>query len=198
MLEPMFYWMPGVRRDIDRCLVFASRQPHGDPVALKSEIKRGVANICADPGCNLPEVKLVDSRLWLRRYTAAHTMIIYAYSPSKHPDCPGVVSIVAVRYMRVASATRESEKALAESSVPYEPETWDDLIDHEDGIDWDSVLARSAGDYEGQGHWFNFAEYATHEEATQALSEWIQSICKEVKRDRVSNTPPDAENRKRY
>jgi len=186
VLDPIFYWMEGARHDIDRLLTFVGSQPQGNTEELKSDIKRGVARICANPDGSRPEVKLGDSRWWLRRYRAAHTMIVYVYLPSDSPDWPGMVAIVAVRRMRVASVAEPPERAVVGPTPNH------DVPD-------DSETSEFIDELElGEGYWFNFADYATEEEATQALREWIDSIAREARHGRAADTPPDAEGGRGY
>jgi hypothetical protein len=99
-----------------------------------------------------------------------------------------MVAIVAVRQMRVASVAEGPGRAVA------------DVIDHKDDCerDGDELSVTIDEIDEGEGYWFNFADYATEDEATRALSGWIQSIAKEVEHGRASDTPSDAESREGY
>jgi hypothetical protein len=193
VLDPTFYWMPGVRRDIDRCLDFAARQPQGSPDERKSDIQRAVATICANPDSNPPEVKLIHPRWRLRRYRAAHTLIVYAYLSSMDPGSPGIVVIVAVRHLRVAC---ESETTVMDpvpkADDPDDPGTWDCITDPEDDIDWDEIVAAIEEDENSEELAFNSADYATEREAMHALSAFIHEIFEEVERDAASDPALDA------
>ena len=59
-------------------------------------------------------------------------------------------------------------------------ETWDCIIDHEDDIDWDNIIATTEDDFKAGRYAFNSADYATHEEAMLALRAWIHSIAEEA------------------
>jgi hypothetical protein len=189
--------MPGVERDIGRCLDFACGQPQGNAGELKSEIQRGVAWICAKPHTNRPELKLADPGWWLRRYKAAHTLIVYAYIPPTGPRSRGVVILVAVRYMRVASPSVESETAVTNFvPTPDEPDFSDisgcSTVYEEDEIDWDEVVAAVEEDGNSEELAFNSAEYATEEAAMHALRAFIHEIFEEVERDAASDPALDA------
>jgi hypothetical protein len=196
VLDPIVYWMPGVERDIGRCLDFACSQPQGNPGDWKSDIQRGVAWICANPGANRPELKLVDPGWWLRRYKAAHILIVYAYIPPTGSRSPGVIILVAVRYMRAASPTVESEIAVTNfvpnPDDPEYSEMSDCTLDEEDEIDWDDIAAATEEDEESGELAFNSADYATEEEAMNALRAFIHEIFEEVERDAASDPALDA------
>jgi hypothetical protein len=199
VLDPIVYWMPAVARDIGRCFDFARRQPHANPDDRRSEIKRGIARICADPGGNRPELKLVESGWWLRRSRLQHTLIVYAYlSPTAHRS-RGVIILVAVRHMRVASMTIEPEAAITkfwpEPDHPEDggdPETWDCILDEEDDIDWDDITAAIENDEDAGELAFNSADYATEEEAMIALRAFIHEIFDEVESNVASDPALDA------
>ena len=84
-------------------MVFVGRQPWGKPHDREMDIAHGIAKVRAYPQDNRPELHLRDTGLWLRRFRAAQFVIVYAYLPSKDPGLPDVVSIRAVRHMRVAN-----------------------------------------------------------------------------------------------
>src|SRR6187402_2189167 len=96
--------MPRVTGDIDRCLDFVGRQPWGKPDARR------------------PEVLRTDTRLWLRRYRVAQFVIIYAYLESRDPSLPDVVSIRAVRHMRVANVFAGVKEAVSDPYVNFAEE----------------------------------------------------------------------------
>ena len=82
MLPPILHFMPRVRRDIEECVDFISRQPWGKPHDRKSDIKRGIFAICASPHASRPELFRPESGLWLRRCRAAQFVIVYVYLPT--------------------------------------------------------------------------------------------------------------------
>jgi hypothetical protein len=193
MLDPTFYWMPGVKRDIGRCLDFAARQPQANPDDWKSNMQRGIAKICANPGSNPPEIKLVHPRWRLRRCGTGHTLIVYAYLSSRDPRSPSIVVVVAVRYMRQAS---ESETPMMDPS-PRADETedaggWDCITDSDDDVDWDEVVAAIEEDEDSEELAFNSADYPTEEEAMHALRAFIHEIFEEVERDAALESALDA------
>ena len=100
-LLPMLHWMPRVERDIRRCLGFIERQPWGKPDDRELDIYRGIEAVCSRPEANRAELRRADTGIWLRRCRAAQFVIVYAYLPSTDPNLRGVVSIRAVRHMRV-------------------------------------------------------------------------------------------------
>jgi len=100
---PILHWMPRVRTDIKRCIDFVRRQPWGKPRDRKLDIRRGIAKVCTYPEDNRAELRLPESGLWLRRCRAAQFVIVYAYLASREPSLPDVVSIRAVRHVRVAN-----------------------------------------------------------------------------------------------
>jgi hypothetical protein len=193
MLDPTFYWMPGVKRDIGRCLDFAVRQPPSNPDEWKSEFQRGMAMICANPGSNPPEIKLVHPRWRLRRYGTGHTLIVYAYLRSRDPRSPSIVVVVAVRYVRQAC---ESETGvigpLTESDETDDPGNWDCITDPDDDIDWDEVVAAIEEDEDSEELAFNSADYPTEEAAMHALRAFIHEIFEEAERDAALDPALDA------
>jgi hypothetical protein len=188
--------LPAVERDIGRCLDFACNQPQGNPGDLKTDIQRAVAWICANPGANRPELKVPDALWWLRRYTAAHVLIVYAYLPPEQGRPQGVIIFVAVRYMRVASPNVESETTVT-NFVPN-PDDPDDYemsectADEEDEIDWDEVVAAIEEDSDSEELAFNSADYPTEVEAMVALRAFIHEIFEEVERDAALDSALDA------
>ena len=82
--------------------------------------------------------------------------------------------------------------------VPSNPETWDCILDHEDAIDWDNLLASTEADDEAGRYAFNSEDYPTHEEAMKALWNWIHSIAEEVRRRVASEASSDVAGRKGY
>jgi ribosomal protein L37AE/L43A len=103
VLLPILHFMPRVRKDIDQCLDFISRQPWGKPDDRKSDIKHGIHSACLCPEANRPELRRPDTGIWLRCRRTRQFVIVYAYLPSRDPSLPGVVSIRAVRHVRVAN-----------------------------------------------------------------------------------------------
>lgn len=103
MLPPILHFMPRVRNDINECLDFIARQPWGEPDDRKLDIERGISAICERPGANRPELYRPDTGIALRRSRTAQFVILYAYLPSKDPGLPSVVSIRAVKHVRVAN-----------------------------------------------------------------------------------------------
>jgi hypothetical protein len=69
--------------------------------------------------------------------------------------------------------------------------------DNSEGIDWDEILATTEDDFQAGRFAFNSEDYPTHEEAMNALDQWLQSIFDEVQRDRDARrtafSPHDAE-----
>jgi hypothetical protein len=188
--------MPGVERDIGRCLDFACYQPQGNPGALKTDIQRAVAWICANPGANRPELKVPDALWWLRRYKAAHVLIVYAYLPPQRGRPQDVIILVAVRYMRVATPNVESETTVTtfvpNPDDPDDYEMADSTLDEEDEIHWDEVAAAIEEDGDSEELAFNSADYPTEEEATAALRAFIHEIFEEVERDAALDPALDA------
>lgn len=95
--------MPRVEKDIQRSIVFVKRQPWGKPYDREKDIALGISRVRAYPEANPPELRLAETGLWLRRFRAAQFVIVYAYMPSRDPSLPDVVSIRAVRRVRVAN-----------------------------------------------------------------------------------------------
>jgi hypothetical protein len=196
VLDPIVYWMPGVERDIGRCLDFACNQPRGSSGDVKIDVQRAVAWICANPGANRPEFKAVDAGWWLRRHNAAHILIVYAYLPPTGGRPRGVIILVAVRYMRVASLNVESETTVTNFVPnPDDPDDYDlsdCTLDREDQIDWDEIVAATEEKENSEELAFNSADYATEEEAIVALRAFIHEIFEEVERDAASDPALDA------
>ena len=69
---------------------------------------------------------------------------------------------------------------------------WDCIIDHEDDIDWDNIIATTEDDYQAGRYAFNSADYATHEEAMAAMWTLIQSLGETVEGNANSNPALDA------
>jgi hypothetical protein len=70
---------------------------------------------------------------------------------------------------------------------------WECIIDHEDDIDWDNIIATTEDDFKAGRYAFNSADYATHEEAMAAMRALIHSIAKGVvERNAASNPTLDA------
>jgi len=103
VLLPKLHLMSRVGRDIDRCLDYVERQPWGKRDDREVDIYRGIAEVYAHPKRNRPEVYRPDSRIWLRRFRAAQFVIVYAFLQLEDPSLPDVVSIRAVRHVRVAN-----------------------------------------------------------------------------------------------
>ena len=99
----ILHYMPRVSRDIDECINFVGRQPWGKPHARRADIHCGIDEICAHPKRNPPELRRADSGLWLRRGRAAQFVIVYAYIPAKAPGSPDIVSVRAIKHVRVAN-----------------------------------------------------------------------------------------------
>jgi len=72
-------------------------------------------------------------------------------------------------------------------------ETWDCIIDNEDDIDWDNIIATTEDDFKAGRYAFNSADYATHEEAMEAMRALIHSIAEEAINRVRSNTSLDAQ-----
>ena len=122
MSLPILHMMPRVTGDIDRCLDFVGRQPWGKPDERELDIYRGIAAVCTYPDARRPEVLRTDTRLWLRRYRVAQFVIIYAYLESRDPSLPDVVSIRAVRHMRVANVFAGVKEAVSDPYVNFAEE----------------------------------------------------------------------------
>ena len=116
---PILHLMPRVTSDIDRCLGFVARQPWGKPKERRADIYGGIAVVCAYPKARRAEVLRPEPRIWLRRYRAAQFVIIYAYIESRDPSLPDVVSIRAVRHMRVANVFAGVKEAVSDPYVNF-------------------------------------------------------------------------------
>ena len=119
MSLPILHMMPRVGGDIDRCLKFVGRQPWGKPDERELDIYGGIAAVCTHPDARRPEVFRTDTRLWLRRYRVAQFVIIYAYLESRDPSLPDVVSVRAVRHVRVANVFAGVKEAVSDPYVNF-------------------------------------------------------------------------------
>jgi hypothetical protein len=160
MSGPILHWMPRVRQDIKQCTDFVARQPWGKPHDRELDIRGGIRRVCRYPEDSRPELRLAETGLWLRRYRAAQFVIVYAYIPSKDSSLPDVVTIRAVRHVRVADVFAGVKEPPADggpsgSAYPGEymtekngsaavavasrtvdsddPDTWDCIIEVESG-----------------------------------------------------------------
>ena len=83
----------------------------------------------------------------------------------------------------MTSENRGSIASKSHDSVDSDDmDTWDCIIDHEDDIDWDNIIATTEDDFQAGRYAFNSADYATHEEAMKAMDNFLDSIVEEVKR----------------
>jgi len=83
----------------------------------------------------------------------------------------------------IASASNEIADAGHEKK-------WDCIIDHED--DWDNIIATTEGDFKAGRYAFNSADYATDEEAMEAMRALIHSIAERALKSVASDTSLDA------
>lgn len=74
-----------------------------------------------------------------------------------------------------------------------DPETWDCIIDHEDDIDWENIIATTEDDYKAGRYAFNSADYATDEEAMKAMSDLIDAIAERALKRVAADTSLDAQ-----
>ena len=90
--------------------------------------------------------------------------------------------------------TSEIENAVPSQALVDEddPNTWDCIIDHEDDIDWENIIATTEEDDKAGRYAFNSADYATWEEAMIALRELINSIAERAIHRATAHTPSDA------
>lgn len=100
------------------------------------------------------------------------------------------------------NGTADADLVAASTPSPYvdsdDMETWDCIIDHEDDIDWDNIIATTEDDFKAGRYAFNSADYATHEEAMEAMRALIHSIAeKAIKRVR-SDSSLDAQSKTGY
>ena len=72
------------------------------------------------------------------------------------------------------------------------------IIDHEDDIDWENIAATTEDDFKAGRYAFTSEDYATHEEATAAMSAWIDPIFDEVLRRVASNSSLHAKGSARH
>jgi hypothetical protein len=113
---PRLREVPRVARDIEQILAFVARQPWGDPVDRKKDIRRGIDQILAQPRRNKICIRRRATGIELRRHNIAQFSIIYAYIEpnTEHPH--GLVSIRAIRHRRVSNVfggVRESHPVYA-------------------------------------------------------------------------------------
>ena len=86
----------------------------------------------------------------------------------------------------IASTSNETAGAAHEKK-------WDCIIDHEDDIDWENIIATTEDDFKAGRYAFNSADYATHEEAMEAMDAFIDSIAEEVMRRVAADSALHAE-----
>jgi len=103
MPGPILHWMPRVRKDLKKGLAYVGRQPWGKPDKRELDIANGMVKVCTYPEDNRAELRLPESGLWVRHCRVSQFVIVYAYLPSREPSLPDVVSIHAVRHVRVAN-----------------------------------------------------------------------------------------------
>lgn len=72
-------------------------------------------------------------------------------------------------------------------------ETWDCIIDHEDDIDWENIIATTEDDFKAGRYAFNSADYATDEEAMAAMRALIHEITERALKSVASDPSLDAE-----
>jgi hypothetical protein len=98
---PALRAMPRVEQDIERILLFISRQPWGKPVDRERDIFQGIAQILARPRGNKVCIRRRATGVDLRRHTIAQFAIIYVYVEPNDEYPGGLVSLRAVRHRRV-------------------------------------------------------------------------------------------------
>jgi hypothetical protein len=84
--------------------------------------------------------------------------------------------------------TSETEVGTADdvAAAEYDPQV--------DDIDFEEIYQSTQADFEAGRYAFNSADYATHEEAMEAMRALIHSIGEEVRRRNAAANPPlDAE-----
>jgi hypothetical protein len=67
----------------------------------------------------------------------------------------------------------------------YRKELDDEDRKHDDtseGIDWDDIIATTQDEFEAGEYSFSTEDYATEEEASAALKQWIHEACEEGRR----------------
>ena len=70
--------------------------------------------------------------------------------------------------------TTDPVKVVVIPEPEYNPS--DCIIDHEDDIDWDNIIATTEADFRAGRFAFNSDDYPTFEEAMTAMRAWIQRI----------------------
>ena len=122
---PYLHWMPRVRSDIRRCLDFIARQPWGKRCDREREIYEGIWEIRMAPEHHKVIVRRPSDGVELRRYNAGQFAIIYAYLRPNAKFPLGVVSIRAVRHVRVRnvfSGVKEPVAAYATAAYTSDAE----------------------------------------------------------------------------
>lgn len=197
MLSRLVQCMPRVRRDIKRCRDRVAGQPGGQVQDCELEIQRGIDDIRADPEGSRPEARLPDSPWCLRRRQAGQFVIVYVFLPTWDPRVPSVVIIRAIKHGRVPD-TFHGVNELSTLDTPEDQEAQCHIIEPEDDIDWDEIIATTEADDRAGRYAFDSANYATDEESMTALWSWIQSIAEEGRRRVAADPSYDAARRKRY
>lgn len=105
-LLPYLHTMPRVRKNIRQCLEFVAQQPRGRPHDRALDICFGIEKALMRPESNRISVWRPSAGIGLRRCSAAHFVIVYAYLPATIRFPRGVVSIRAVRHSRVKMCSR--------------------------------------------------------------------------------------------
>jgi hypothetical protein len=181
MLTTMLQCMPSARRDIQRYRDFVAGQPGSRLQDAELEIQRGIEEIRAYPRMSRPVVQLPDVDVWLRRRTAGRLVIVYAYLPPIYPCVPAAVIVRAVRYVCVTNVLEGvPEPQKRKTYDPDDPDIWEAIIDHEDDIDWDDIIATTEADDRAGRFAFNSDDYPTWEEAMKAMHALIDQICDEA------------------
>jgi hypothetical protein len=73
-----------------------------------------------------------------------------------------------------------------------EDRKWTCIIDHEDDIDWDNIVANAQEDEKSGKLAFNSEDYATDEEAMQAMRAWLHEKFERGKRNAAAEHTLDA------
>jgi len=181
MTIAMLQCMPRVRRDIQLCRDFVARQSGVRPRDCELQIQRGIDDVRAYPLISRPVVQLPDVDVWLRRRIAGRFAIVYAYLPPIFTNVPSVVIIRAIKPVRVANVLEGvPEPPKRKTYDPDDPDTWEAIIDHEDDIDWDDIIATTEADDRAGRFAFNSDDYSTWEEAMKAMHALIDQICDEA------------------
>jgi hypothetical protein len=116
-LAPYLHVMPRVDGDIKRCLAFIRQQPWGKPNDRKLDIRFGIEKALARPEANRVGSRRPETGIELRRCNVAQFVIVYAYLRPSTRYQRGVVSIRAVRHMRVRDVFSGVKEPTAASAI---------------------------------------------------------------------------------